>query len=224
MPAAGRGTRMGGLKKALLSIAGEPLLVHALRPFLARDDVTAIRVAVAPEDLRHPPAWLRTLDPRLGLVAGGRTRTESVRAAIEALPDDVGVIVVHDAVRPLPLPATLDRCVEQAREGRGAVSGLPAVDTLKEVDREGRVLGTPDRARYWLAQTPQAFPADMIRAAYAVAGPNSGATDDATLVERAGGTVVMVEGWSGNVKVTRPEDVALAELLLERARRVEHTP
>jgi 2-C-methyl-D-erythritol 4-phosphate cytidylyltransferase len=206
---------MGGVKKPYLLLAGEPVLLHALRPFLARGDVVAVAVALAPEDASSPPEWLRTLDQRLTLVDGGATRAESVRHALAALPAALDVIVVHDAARPLLTADLLDRCIVLAAQGKGAVAGIPAVDTLKEVDGDGRVVGTPERARFWHAQTPQAFPAPLLRKAFARAGRGEGATDDASLVERLGGTVVMVESSSRNLKVTRPEDLELARRYLE---------
>ena len=204
---------MGGAKKPYLTLAGEPILLHALRRFLARRDVNAVCVALSPEDAPNPPEWLGTLDERIQVVAGGETRTDSVRAALRGLPPDLDVILVHDAARPLLTAAVLDRCIREAAEGKGAVAGFPAVDTLKEVDSSGRVLRTPERARFWHAQTPQAFPAALIRRAYEQ-GDAGAATDDSSLVERLGGTVVMVEASPRNLKVTRREDLALAELYL----------
>ncbi len=204
---------MGGAKKPYLMLGGQPVLLHALARFLERADVTAVRIAVAAEDLAAPPAWLANPDARVRLIAGGETRTDSVRAAIDALPADLDVVLVHDAARPLLPAELLDRCIAVAAAGQGAVAGYPAVDTLKEVDASGRVLGTPERARFWHAQTPQAFPAELIRAAYRQVDA-AAATDDSSLVERLGGTVVMVEASPRNLKVTRPEDLALAELFL----------
>jgi 2-C-methyl-D-erythritol 4-phosphate cytidylyltransferase len=206
---------MGGMKKPYLVLAGEPLLLHALRPVLARGDVVAVAVALAPEDASNPPDWLRTLDQRLSLVVGGATRMESVRNALTALPAALDVIVVHDAARPLLSAELLDRCIAVAAEGKGAVAGIRAVDTIKEVDGDGRVLATPERARFWHAQTPQAFPADLLRKAFARSRRTESTTDDASLVERVGGTVVMVESSSRNLKVTRPEDLELARRYLE---------
>ncbi|HZD06506.1 MAG TPA: 2-C-methyl-D-erythritol 4-phosphate cytidylyltransferase, partial [Longimicrobiales bacterium] len=178
----------------------------------------AIRVALAPGDVADPPGWIGGLDRRVGIVPGGENRAESVRRAIRALPQDVGVIMVHDAARPLVDRGMVDRCLAEARAGRGAVTGWRATDTLKEVDGRLRVVGTPDRRRIWHAQTPQAFPADLIRRAYEDLADPAAATDDASVVEAVGGTVVMVEGSPRNLKVTRPEDVALAELLLRTVR------
>ena len=213
VPAAGAGRRMGGARKPFLELAGEPILRRTLRPFLEHPSVVAVRVALAPGDAADPPGWLAALDPRVGVVAGGETRAHSVAAALDALPGDVDVVLVHDAARPLVGRGILDRCVAAAAAGRAAVAGWPATDTLKEVDDERRVVATPDRRRVWHAQTPQAFPAALLRRAYA-GWDGRPVTDDAALVERLGATVVMVEGSPRNLKVTRPEDLPIAELLL----------
>ncbi len=203
---------MGGAHKAFLELGGEPVLVHALRPFLADSRVVAIAVAVPAADAADPPAWLLALDPRIRVVSGGSTRTESVRHALAALPDDVDVIAIHDAARPLVTGSVVERCIELAAGGEGAVAGHAATDTIKVVDEGLRVVDTPDRARLWHAHTPQVFPADEVRSAYASA--DAAGTDDAALVERAGGMVRMVEDGTSNLKVTRPEDLSLAESIL----------
>ena len=215
VPAAGSGERMGGVRKPFLELEGEPVLIHALRPFLADVRVTSVIVALGVADAADPPAWLTGADPRIHVVQGGRTRAESVRNAVAALPE-VDVIAVHDAARPLVTPEVVDHCIEIAAAGEGAVAGCPAVDTVKQVDGEGRIVATPDRSRLWYAHTPQVFPAAMARRAYAA--DLAGATDDASLVERVGGVVRMVDAGASNLKVTRVEDVAVAEALL-RARR-----
>jgi 2-C-methyl-D-erythritol 4-phosphate cytidylyltransferase len=203
---------MGGRRKPFLELHGEPVLLHALRPFLSHSAVVALRVALSPDDAADPPDWLRGLDPRVGIVPGGATRSASVKAALDAL-GDVDVVLVHDAARPLVTTAIIERCIAATAAGDGAVAGWPASDTLKVVDAERRVQATPDRTRIWHAQTPQAFPAELLRRAYAAWDARE-ATDDATLVERVGGRVVMVEGSATNLKVTRPEDVAIAEAIL----------
>jgi 2-C-methyl-D-erythritol 4-phosphate cytidylyltransferase len=213
---------MGGKKKPYLMLRGEPILAHALRPFLLRDDVVAVAVALAAEDAAAPPDWLLALDSgshRLKVVPGGATRSDSVANALASLPDDLDVLIVHDAARPLTTPAIIDACVREAAEGKGAVAGYPAVDTLKQVDGAWRILSTPERARHWHAQTPQAFPAAVLREAYASPEARAKATDDASLVERMGVEIVMVEASPRNLKVTRPEDLALAEMYLIAAER-----
>lgn len=216
VPAAGLGRRMGGRRKPWLELAGQPVLFHALRPFLADARVSAVRVALAPDEAGDPPAWLAGLDARLEVVAGGDSRTESVARAVEALPPDVQIILVHDAARPLVSGAVVDRVIVEASRGHGAVAGWPATDTLKRVDAGRRIAETPDRREYWHAQTPQGFPADILRRALAGYDPAARATDDAALVEAQGGEVIMVEGSPWNLKVTRPEDLPVAEFLLAR--------
>lgn len=217
VPAAGSGRRMGGHTKAFLELAGVPLLVHSLRPFLRHPGVGAIAVALPAEEARTPPGWLTELDPRIGVVEGGESRLESVQRAVEALGDGLEVICVHDGARPLVTPELIQRCVQVAMGGEGAVAGWPVTDTLKEVDGERRVRDTPRRSMLWRAQTPQAFPADSLRDAYRSAlAQGVDATDDAAVFAWAGGTVRMVEGDPWNLKVTFPDDVAVAELLLGR--------
>ena len=215
VPAAGAGQRMGGLRKPFLELAGEPVLVHALRPFLDDPRVVAVVVALAEPDASSPPSWLTDLDARVRVVAGGESRADSVRNALAALPGDVDVVAVHDAARPLVTAGVVGRCIDVAAAGEGAVAGCPAVDTMKEVDPEHAIVATPDRRTLWHAHTPQVFPAAALRRAYA--RDLSGATDDAYLVEREGITVRMVDGGPANLKVTRPEDLAIAEAVL-RAR------
>lgn len=215
IPAAGSGERMGGLRKPFLDLAGRPVLRWAMAPFLDHPWVTALRIALGKEDYRAPPDWLLALSPRVQVVEGGVTRGESVGAALEALPADLDFVIVHDAARPLATREMIDRCLAVVGPGRGAVAGWPAVDTLKEVDAEGRIVGTPDRARIWHAQTPQVFPASLLLAAYRMASErNISNTDDAALVEEIGGEVVMVPGSPRNLKITQPEDLLLAELFL----------
>ncbi len=210
---------MGGVRKPFLELAGEPVLVHALRPFLADARVVAVVVALASEDAEVPPAWLRELDPRIRVVAGGATRADSVRNAIDALPADVDVVAVHDAARPLVAPEVVARCIDVAARGEGAVAGCPAVDTMKEVDADRRIVATPERARLWHAQTPQVFPADVARRAYADATDGDAtATDDAALAERVGAVVRMVDAGPSNLKVTSPEDLPIAEAILAARR------
>ncbi len=210
---------MGGRRKAFVTLAGIPLLRHALRPFLEHPWVQSIVVALARPDAEAPPSWLSDLDARVRIVPGGETRLHSVRAALEALEPAVTWVAVHDAARPLVTRAILDRCLEAARPGEGVVAGWPLEDSLKEVDDGDRVVASPDRSRFWRAQTPQIFPRDALLDAYkrAVAEGES-ATDDAEVFCRFGGTVRMVEGSPWNLKVTNAEDLLVAEHLHLRAR------
>jgi 2-C-methyl-D-erythritol 4-phosphate cytidylyltransferase len=152
-------------------------------------------------------------------VTGGAARSESVRAALAAAPE-ADIAVVHDAARPLVTRDLVEACLAALEDGvDGAVAAAPVSDTIKEADPGGRVLRTLDRSRLWAIQTPQVFRADVLRAALeADPAELAAATDDAHLVEAAGGSVRVVEAPPENIKVTREVDLRLAETLLrERA-------
>lgn len=215
VPAAGLGRRLGGVRKAFLELGGDPLLALSLRPFLAHPRVRSVVVALPAEEAADPPAWLRDLDDRIRLVEGGATRLHSVGAALSALDPSVEVVLVHDAARPFVTRAIIDRCLEVAERGEGAVAALPSTDTLKEVDGSGRILSTPDRESVWRAQTPQAFPrADLLDAYRHAMELGLPATDDAALFSRWGGRVRVVRGSTRNLKITHPDDLVVARALL----------
>jgi 2-C-methyl-D-erythritol 4-phosphate cytidylyltransferase len=215
VPAAGTGTRLGGVSKPFLTLAGAPLLAHTLRPFLARSEVVAVIVALSAGRLADPPAWLRTLDRRITLVAGGAERGDSVRNALAALPADSDVVLVHDAARPLLTESLVARAIAAAAAGGCVVAAVPATDTIKEVDAEGRIVATPDRGRLWQAQTPQAFPRRVLVDAYARAAADGiAATDDAALVAHYGASVRVLHGEADNIKITHRGDLLVAEALL----------
>ncbi len=215
VPAAGAGRRMGGVQKPFLELRGRPVLLWALQPFLDHPAVIDIVVALPHELALTPPAWLVGL-PGVRVVRGGETRTDSVGAALASLIDDVHRVVVHDGARPLVRREWIDACLAACGPGRGAVIGFPVSDTIKEVDASGRVASTPDRDRLWQVQTPQAFPRELLEAAYAAPNDPGTPTDDAGLVERCGGAVHVVRGDATNVKLTRPEDVVVAEAWLSK--------
>lgn len=220
VPAAGLGRRMGNVRKQYLELDGEPVLMRTLRAFLDHPRVRWIVVALPAADVDDPPEWLSGLDPRVTLVAGGAERTDSVRHALERVPAEADIVAVHDAARPLVTRAVIDRALDAVSETQGAVAAIPIVDTVKLVDAAGVIEHTPDRGRLWRAQTPQAFPRAMLAAAHEAAVRAGGvpATDDAALVERNGGRVVVVEGDAENLKVTESADVIVAETVLERRR------
>lgn len=155
---------------------------------------------------------------REGGVAGGSTRSGSVRAGLAVVPDDATIICVHDAARPLAGPALFERVIDAVTAGAdGAVPGLPVPDTIKIVEPDGTVTATPDRAGLRAVQTPQAFRAAALRAAHAGLGEG---TDDAELVERQGGRVVVVEGDPLNRKITHPDDLEWARGVVAAERAV----
>lgn len=195
--AAGAGQRFGAAKQ-YEPLGGARVLDWALRQPVARCEGT---ILVVPAERRGDVEPAATT-----VVAGGATRSDSVRLGLAAVPDEAEVIVVHDAARPVPLPAVWDRVLAAVAAGAdAAVPVVPVTDTLRELDR-----GTVDRGRYVAVQTPQAFRAAALRAAHA---GGLDATDDASLVEAAGGRVVLVDGEPSNVKITAAVDLALAELL-----------
>jgi 2-C-methyl-D-erythritol 4-phosphate cytidylyltransferase len=214
--AAGSGERTGSTElKQFRWIAGKPMLLHSIQAFHRRADV-ALVVAVLPKAFAgDPPPWIFQCDvDRLLVSVGGRERGDSVWSGIEDLPEDVDIIVIHDAARPLVTDATIDAVISAARAGRGAVAALPVVDTLKEVDADARIVRTVDRTRLWRAQTPQAFPRLMIERAYQEAlRDGAWATDDAALCERLQLEVVVVPGSERALKVTEERDFAHADRL-----------
>ncbi|MFC9228673.1 2-C-methyl-D-erythritol 4-phosphate cytidylyltransferase [Streptomyces decoyicus] len=229
IPAAGRGVRLGpGTPKALRTLGGTPMLVHAVRAMAASRAVSLI-VVVAPPDgaaevgrlLHEHPLAERT---ELEVVPGGETRQESVQLGLAALPDTIDVVLVHDAARPLVPVDTVDTVVAAVRAGAPAVvPALPLADTVKQVDPRPQgtpepVVGTPERALLRAVQTPQGFDLATLRKAHDTVVEGEGATDDAGLVERLGSPVVVVPGHEEAFKVTRPLDLVLAEAVLARRR------
>ena len=216
--AAGSSTRTGGGElKQFTWVAGKPMLLHALQLFQSRADVAMVVCVVPREYAGDPPPWLFQSDSeRLLLSIGGRTRAESVRNGIADLPASCGIILVHDAARPLvPMPV-VDRVVDAVRGGTSAIAALPVVDTLKRVEADGRIAETVPREGLWRAQTPQGFPRDvLLRAHRAALDGGYDATDDAALVERIGEPVRVVRGSERAMKVTEADDFIRAEVLRE---------
>jgi 2-C-methyl-D-erythritol 4-phosphate cytidylyltransferase len=214
--AGGTGRRFGALKQ-FLPLAGTPVVAWSVR---AAQSVADGVVLVVPADddatsVGGFPVPGSSGAAALGatlVVAGGATRAGSVRAGLAAIPADAGVIVVHDAVRPLASSALFGAVVDALRNGDadGAIPVVPVTDTLKRVVAN-RVVATVDRDDLVAIQTPQAFAADALRAAHRDGGE---ATDDAGLLEAAGLVVLTMPGDPRNLKLTRPEDLALAEALL----------
>jgi len=214
--AAGSSSRTGdGELKQFKLIAGRPMLLHSLQLFQERADVSMVVCVVPQAYAGDPPPWIFQSDgDRLLLSVGGRTRAESVRNGIADLPSSCRVILVHDAARPLVPMAVVDRVVDAARAGQSAIAALPVVDTLKEVDANGRIVRTIPREGLWRAQTPQGFPRDvLLRAHRAAMDGGYDATDDAALVEQIGEPVVVVRGSERAMKVTEAADFSRAEAL-----------
>lgn len=224
VPAAGRGERLGpGAPKALRLLGGVPLLVHAVRNLAAARLIDLVVVAAPPDRVTAMRALLADhhTGATLHVVPGGPTRPESVRAALAALPDAVGVVLVHDAARPLAPVELIDAVASAVRAGADAVvPGLPVTDTVKRVAGDV-VTETVDRSALRSVQTPQGFRRTVLEEAHldlSDEGIPGGITDDAGLVERAGYSVIVVPGAEEAFKVTRPLDLVLAEAVLARRR------
>ncbi len=214
--AGGSGTRTASPElKQFRWVAGKPMLLHSVQRFQARPDVAMVVCVLPRSHVGDPPPWLFQSDlERLLISVGGPTRQASVENGLQDLPAGLGIVVVHDAARPLVSDATIDGVIAAARAGRGAVAALPVVDTLKEVGEDGRIVRTVERTRLWRAQTPQAFPRDMLVRAHDAANRDKVvATDDAALCERLGIPVVVVRGSERAMKITDESDFARADAL-----------
>lgn len=209
VPAAGQGTRLGaGLPKAFVTLRGRTLLRLAVDGLLDSRAVDRV-IVIVPAD--RVSSVRGELPEGVDVVAGGAERTDSVRAGIAAA-EDADLLLVHDAARALTPPALVARVVAELRGGREAVVPVvPVADTVKSVDVDGVVIGTPARSRLRAVQTPQGFDADLLRRAYAAS--DVVATDDAGLVERIGARVDTIAGEPLAFKITTPLDFALARAL-----------
>lgn len=213
--AGGRGRRFGGaLAKQFLPLAGVPLLVWSARRMGAIAGLGRLIVVAAPEEHARCRALLEPLALPLHLAAAGEERQYSVASGLAATDPHAELVVVHDAVRPLVDPTAVAACIETARAHGAALMAAPVADTVKRV-RDDVIVETVPRDGLWLAQTPQAFRADLLRRAHAEAARlGIVATDDAALVERLGAPVRIVPASHLNRKITTPEDLAWAEAVV----------
>jgi 2-C-methyl-D-erythritol 4-phosphate cytidylyltransferase len=219
IPAAGLGLRMGGtVRKQFRPLAGLPLLVHSLRVFQCSHVINAVILAVPESDLAYCRAEIvesHGFTKVAHVVAGGKERQDSVRHGLAVVEDGVDVIVIHDAVRPCLTQAMVEEVVAGAQADGAAIIALPMRDTVKQVGGDRLIERTIDRQPLWLAQTPQAFRRDWLEEAHRKAQAEGlAATDDAFLLEWMGHPVRVIEGSGENIKVTRPEDLVIAEAIL----------
>ncbi len=238
IPAAGLGTRMAAGKapakkstglaapsmpsKQFAALAGSPILIHTLRRFAEAKQIESIYIALRKQDMKHFQAALdhESFAGRAHLVEGGDNRQHSVANALAAVKADASdIILVHDAVRPFISTDLISRVITAATKHGAAIAGLPAVDTVKQVDRtaDGAIItSTIPRERVVMAQTPQGFRYDVLKKAFDEAQADAfTGTDEASLVERSGHEVAVVMGSAQNIKITTPGDMELAEFYVK---------
>lgn len=222
IPAGGTGSRFGHPQpKQFLDLAGLPILVRTCTAFLDLETIRSLVVAAPAAYLQDTIDLLHTHLPasqtnRLHVTVGGATRQDSVRAGLHSLPAEIDLVLVHDAARPLVDRATILRCLRGAARFGAVIAAVPVKDTLKKVATNGMIEETVDRSYLWQAQTPQAVTRTLLEHAFAKAA-HSGfiGTDEASLLEAAGIPVRVVEGSERNLKITRPEDLRVAQALLQ---------
>jgi 2-C-methyl-D-erythritol 4-phosphate cytidylyltransferase len=224
IPAAGAGVRMGaGVAKQFMDLEGRPLLAVTLGHF-ERCTAVASVVLVVPHDrvvyCKEEIVQKYSLRKVNQVVEGGKRRQDSVRLGLEATQGRYELVLIHDGVRPFVGTELINRIIEAASRHRAVIPALPVKETVREVENDGRVVGTPDRKRLWLVQTPQAFRYDDILGAHRRALEENWEelTDDALLVEKMGIPVTVVEGWEENIKITTPWDLEFARFLLNKGR------
>lgn len=218
--AAGKGIRMGGpIRKQYLEIEGLPVLSHTLRVFDSAADIQHIYLVVPADEFAYCRDQVMapiSLTTPLTLVPGGSIRQESVWNGLMAVGQSIDVVVIHDGVRPFITARDLSACIETAHAKGACILGIPATDTLKAVSDDGLIQKTVDRHQIWLAQTPQAFRYELIRAAHERArDAGTAATDDAMMLELSGKPVTIIHGSRRNIKITTQEDLLLARALIQ---------
>jgi 2-C-methyl-D-erythritol 4-phosphate cytidylyltransferase len=231
IPAAGLGTRMAppspgkGKTKQFTELDGTPILIHTLRKFAASPAVSEIYIALRPEEMSEFRTRLEKegdiMTKPVAIVRGGEHRQQSVANALGAISAAANdIVLVHDAVRPFVSEEIIEEVIEAARKYGAAVAGTPAVDTVKQVDRTAQgavVTATIPRERVVMAQTPQGFRYGVLKKAFDEASADGFlGTDEASLIERAGGEVAVVMGSPRNIKITTPWDLELAEFFLKK--------
>jgi 2-C-methyl-D-erythritol 4-phosphate cytidylyltransferase / 2-C-methyl-D-erythritol 2,4-cyclodiphosphate synthase len=217
IPAAGSGTRMeSSTPKQFLELGGKPLLVHSISAFAGCDFIAQVVVAVSEE---HYDTALQMLshhlpgNPKLVVITGGRRRQDSVKNGIGALDTTIEVVLVHDGARPLVTRGLIERCYREILEHGAAIAAVPVKDTLKRTDADLQVSATVDRDTLWQAQTPQGARKELLEKAYGHIG-EADVTDESMLLEKAGIPVRLVTGEETNFKITRKEDLVLAESII----------
>ena len=213
--AAGNASRMGGIDKVMAPLKGEPMIVRTVRTFQNCDAISEIVIVTRPDLIVPISNLCREMSKVKAVVAGGKSRQESVGLGLNALSGKVKLAAIQDGARPLVTWQVIDRVVRAAHTHSAAIPAIGVKDTIK-VGNGGVIESTPDRATLFAAQTPQVFDFDLLRAALKKAqNEDFAVTDDASAVEQLGMAVKIVEGDERNIKVTTPMDLRIAEMLLE---------
>jgi 2-C-methyl-D-erythritol 4-phosphate cytidylyltransferase len=212
--AAGSATRMEGLDKLFTRVGGRPLLAHAVGAFEDCREVHRIVVVLSEDNLERGRQMLagQPFTKLAGVCSGGARRQDSVHCGLETL-GEIDYVAVHDGGRPLVKPGMIARGLEAARETGAAAPIVPLIDTIKEVGDDGTVVRTLDRSRLWATQTPQVFRYDLLMRAHREI--TADVTDDAAMIEMLGVAVKTYEGRRRNIKITTPDDMAMAEAYLQ---------
>ncbi len=215
--AAGSGTRFGAeMPKQFLDICGKPLLIHTLERFEQCPQIDEIVLVLASEEIENFQKTLEkfNLKKLVKIIAGGKTRAESVRNALNSLNNNVEIVAVHDGARPLVSSKEIAQTIEKARETGAACLVGKITDTIKRIEN-GKIIETIDRENLRRAQTPQTFRFEILRKAFAPKNFEATATDECFLVEKAGFEIAFTEGSAKNIKITTREDLAFAEIFLK---------
>ena len=214
--AAGSGTRMGAEgNKLLLPIADRPILAWTLDAVIAAKSIEWVGIIGQPIDKESIIRLLEKCSKPYEWIKGGSSRQESVQLGLAALPSQAKYVLIHDGARCLVEPGLFDSCAKIVQRGQAVIAATPVTDTIKRVDKEGFILETPDRSGLWAAQTPQCFSVDELREAHSKALLNGWeVTDDASLYEKLGWPVRILDAGPSNIKVTTPFDLVIAESLL----------
>ncbi len=216
--AAGSGSRMGAsCNKLLLQLAGRPVLAWTLDAVSAADSIEWVGIVGQPFDKSSVTKLTADFPKPVKWINGGNTRQESVQLGLASLPPNAKHILIHDGARCLVEPMLINRCAEVVASGNAVIAATPLIDTVKRVDNKGFIIDTPERSQLWAAQTPQGFIVSELKEGHAQALKNGWAvTDDASLYERLGWPVRVLESAPSNIKVTTPFDLIVAEAILSR--------
>jgi 2-C-methyl-D-erythritol 4-phosphate cytidylyltransferase len=214
--AGGKGLRFGGpVRKQYLLLKGKPIVWWSLQAFEKSPSVRSMILVVPAEDVSRLHTRARTWMFRklTAIVPGGVTRADSVREGLRVVPEACRYVAVHDAVRPLIKPETIEKVIQAARRSKAALAACLSKDTVKLANGDGYIHSTPAREKVWMAQTPQAFEIKLLKQAHQN-GKSASVTDDAMLVERLGVKVRLVDAPADNMKITTPVDLMIAHAVM----------